>query len=162
MPLHVFSVWIMAIWASLSTVCVFGLALELTGSPRWAALAAALQAAMPANYRTIGWILMSEDFSVPWFALHLYMLVRAARVRSPISILLASLALGAAVSTWHATSFLFALEAGCVFAWFLRTGRNPFGTRAAWILPITLLVFAVPVPVLRSTVFALSIRVGST
>lgn len=157
MPLHVFSIWIMAIWASLSALCVFGLALELTASPRWAALAAALHVAMPANYRTIGWILMSEDFSVPWFALHLYLLVRAARLRSPVSILLASLALGAAVSTWHATSFLFALEAGCVFAWFLRTGRNPFDTRAAWILPVILLAFSVLVPVLRSTAFALSI-----
>jgi len=162
MPLHVFSVWIMAIWASLSALCVFGLALELTASPRWAVLAAALHAAMPANYRTIGWILMSEDFSVPWFALHLYLLVRATRVRSPLSILLAALALGAAVSTWHATSFLFAMEAGCVFAWFLRTGRNPFASRAAWILPVTLLAFAVLVPVLRSTAFALSIPMQMT
>jgi len=162
MPLHVFSVWIMAIWASLSALFVFGLALELTASARWAVLAAVLHAAIPASYRTIGWILMSEDFSVPWFALHLWLLVRAARVRSPISVLLASLALGAAVSTWHAMSFVFALEAACVFAWFLRTKRNPFDTRAAWILPITLLAFSTLVPVLRSTAFALSIPMQLT
>ncbi|MFN0009513.1 MAG: hypothetical protein ACKVXR_16565 [Planctomycetota bacterium] len=162
MPLHVFSVWIMAVWASLSALCVFGLALELTASARWAVLAAALHAAMPASYRTIGWILMSEDFSVPWFALHLWLIVRAARVRSPVSILLASFALGAAVSTWHAMSFVFALEAACVFAWFLRTGRNPLETRAAWIFPIILLAFSSLVPVLRSTAFALSIPMQMT
>lgn len=162
MPLHVFSVWIMAIWASLSALFVFGLAFELTTSARWAALAAALHVAVPASYRTIGWILMSEDFSVPWFALHLWLLARAARVRSPASVLLASLALGAAVSTWHAMSFVFALEAACVFAWFLRTGRNPFETRAAWIFPITLLAFSSLVPVLRSTAFALSVPMQLT
>jgi hypothetical protein len=156
-PLHVFAVRIMAIWASLTVLFVFGLAHEATGSARWAVFAAALHAGLPASYRTIGWILMSEDFSVPWFALHLYLLVRAARIRTPISILLASLALGVAVSTWHASSFLFALEAGCVFAWFLRTGRNPLAARGAWIFPVTLLAFSAAVPVLRSTAFALSI-----
>jgi Q-cell neuroblast polarization protein len=156
MPLHVFCVWIMGIWASLAALCVFGLALELSGRIAWAALAAALYSAMPANYRTVGWILMNEDFSVPFFALHLWLLARAARIRTPGSILLASLPLGVAVSTWHATQFFLAVEAVCVFAWFQRTRRNPLSAPGAWILPATLLSFSVAVPVLRTTVFALS------
>jgi hypothetical protein len=156
-PLHVFCVWIMGIWASLAALAVYGLARELACEVRWAALAAALYTAMPANYRTVGWILMSEDFSIPWFALHLWLLARAARVRTPASILLASLALAAAVSTWHATLFFAALEAACVFAWFQRTGRNPIREPGAWILPAVLIAASAVVPVLRSTVFALSL-----
>jgi len=156
-PLHVFCVRFMAIWASLTAVCVFGLALELCGKPGWAALAAALCAVMPANYRTAGWILMNEDFSIPWFALHLWLLARAARVRTIASIGLASLPLGIAVSTWHATQFFLAVEAVCVFAWFLRTGRNPLAARGTWVLPATLLAFGAVVPVLRTTAFALSL-----
>ena len=156
-PLHVTCTWIMALWASLTALCVFGLALELGGSVRAASLAAALFTGMPANYRTIGWILMSEDFSLPWFALHLFLLARAARVRSPAAILLATIALGVAISTWHATSFLFALEVACAFAWFLRTGSNPLRARHAWIVPATLLAFGFAVPVLRHTAFALSL-----
>lgn len=157
MPLHVFCVWIMGIWASLASLGVYGLARELGCGVRWAALSALLFAAMPANYRTVGWILMSEDFSIPWFALHLWLLARAARVRTPGSILLASLALAVAVSTWHATSFFAALEAACVFAWFHRTGRNPLRGRGAWILPASMIAASAAVPVLRSTVFALSL-----
>lgn len=156
-PLHVFCVWVMGVWASLCALCVYGLALELTGRAGWAALAAALYAAMPANYRTIGFILVNEDFSLPWFALHLWLLARAVRVGSAASIGLAALALGAAVSTWHATGFFVALEAGCVFLWFARSGRNPMEARRAWVLPATLAAFALAVPVLRSTGFLLSI-----
>jgi hypothetical protein len=156
-PLHVFCVWIMGIWASFTALGVYGLAWELSGRVRWAALAAAVYTVLPTNYRTVGWILMSEDFSVPWFTLHLWLLARAARVRTPGSILLASLPLVAAVSTWHAVQFFLALEAACAFVWFQRTGRNPFLARGAWILPATLLFASFVVPVLRSTLFALSL-----
>lgn len=156
-PLHVFCVWAMGIWASAAVFGVYGLARELTRSVGLSMLAAACFVATVANYRTVGWVLMSEDFSVPWFALHLWLLARAARARTPVSILLAGLALGVAVSTWHATSFFFALEAACAFAVFLRSGRNPFAARGSWILPATLLGFACAVPVLRSTGFALSL-----
>jgi uncharacterized membrane protein len=156
-PLHVTALWVMGIWASLAGLAVYGLALELCGSAAWAILACALYAALPANYRTVGWIFMNEDFSVPWFAFHLWLLARAARVRTPLAFVLAAVPLGCAVSTWHAMSFFAALEALCVFAWFLATGRNPFAARGAPLFLATLLVFAVCVPVLRSTFFALSL-----
>jgi hypothetical protein len=156
-PLHVFCVWIMGIWASLAALGVYGLARELSARVPWAVLAAALYSAMPANYRTVGWILMSEDFSIPWFALHLWLLARAVRVRTPASILLAGLPLAVAVSTWHATQFFVALEAACVFAWFQRTGRNPLRAPGAWILPAVLIAASLAVPVLRSSVFVLSL-----
>ena len=157
MPLHVFCVWIFGMWTSLCVLGVYGLALELTGRAGWSALAAMLYASLPANYRTVGFILVNEDFSLPWFVAHLYFLARAARVRTPLSILLASLPLGLALSTWHATGFFVALEAFAIFAWFAWTGANPFTVRGAWILPATLLLFSLCVPVLRSTSFAVSL-----
>jgi hypothetical protein len=156
-PLHVSALWVMGIWASLAVLAVYGLALELGGSAAWAALACALYAALPANYRTVGLIYLMAVFSVAWFAPHLWHLARAARVRNPLSFVLAAVPLGCAVSTWHAMSFFAALEALCVFAWFLGTGRNPFAARGAWLFLATLLVFAACVPVLRSTLFALSL-----
>ena len=157
MPLHVFCVWAMGFWASLVALAAYGLARELGARVGWAMLAAAWTTATLANYRTVGWVLMSEDFSVPWFALHLWLLARAARVRTPASILLASLPLGIAISTWHAMSFFVALEAACVFAVFQLGRLDPFRARGAWILPATLLAFGCAVPVLRSTGFALSL-----
>jgi hypothetical protein len=157
MPLHVFCVWAMGGWASVVALGAYGLARELGARIGCAMLAAAWTTATLANYRTVGWILMSEDFSVPWLALHLWLLARAARVRTPASILLASLTLGLAVSTWHAMSFFVALEAACVFAAFQVGYGNPFRARGSWILLATLLAFACAVPVLRSTGFALSL-----
>ena len=157
MPLHVFCVWAMGFWASVVALGAYGLARELGARVGWAMLAAAWTTATLANYRTVGWILMSEDFSVPWFALHLWLLARAVRVRTPASVLLASLPLGIAVSTWHAMSFFVALEAACVFAAFQIGYRNPFRTRGSWILLAALLALACVVPVLRSTCFALSL-----
>ena len=156
-PLHVFCVWAMGLWASVAVLGVYGLAREVSRHVGASMLAAAWFTATLANYRTVGWILMSEDFSVPWFALHLWLLARAARVGTRASILLASLPLGIAVSTWHATSFFFALEAACVLAVFLAGGRNPLAARGSWILSATLIAFACAVPVLRSTGFALSL-----
>lgn len=157
MPLHVFCVWVMGVFASLCAIGVYGLALELTGGVVWACLAAGAYSIMPANYRTIGFILVGEDFSVPWFALHLYLAVRAARIRSGSSVLLAAISLAIAVSTWHAMSFFVALEAFVIFAWFVRSGDNPFECASAWLLPATLATLSLIVPILKSTMFAASL-----
>jgi hypothetical protein len=157
MPLHVFCVWAMGLFAALCAIGVYGLALELTSSAGAAVFAAALFTLLPANYRTIGFILVGEDFSLPWFVLHLWLLARAARLRSSASIALAAISLGVALSTWHATSFVLTLEAACFFAWFLRSGENPFSVPRAWIFPAVLAAFALIVPVLRSTLFLFSL-----
>ena len=156
-PLHVVAVYAMAITAAATAVGVFGLALELCGGVAWALLAALLWSLQTANYRTIGWILIREDFALPWLALHLWLAARAVRVRTPAAIALSALALVAAVSTWHAATFVVAVEAACVLAWYLRSGENPLAARRAWILPAVLLAASLLVPVLRAKVFALSL-----
>jgi hypothetical protein len=157
LPLHVFCVIAMGIFASTCVLWVYGLALELTQSVTFAFFAAALFTLLPANYRTIGFVLVGEDFSLPWYCLHLWLLARAARVRTRTAVFLAAATLGIALSTWHATSFVFTLEAACVFAWFVRSGENPFTVASAWIFPAVLAVFALLVPVLRSTLFVCSL-----
>jgi hypothetical protein len=81
LPLFVLATIVMGVFASLTAIGVYGLALELTGQVRWAVCAAVLYAILPANYRTIGFILIREDGSLPFFALHLWLLVRALRIR---------------------------------------------------------------------------------
>lgn len=153
-PLHVFCLEVTSVLASLAVIGVYGLALELTRRVGWALVAAAAYATMWANYRTVGFILVGEDFSVPWFALHLYLLARAVRLRTKGSIVLAALAWIAGLATWHATSFFVSIEAALVFAWFLRTGSNPVAVRGAWTFLALSLGLACVVPILWSTRFA--------
>ncbi|MFN0243186.1 MAG: hypothetical protein ACKVWV_09875 [Planctomycetota bacterium] len=146
-----------ALCASLALFGVFGLALELTGSARLALLAALLAACMPANYRTIGFVLVDEDLALPLFALHLWLLARAFRLRTWPATTLAALALAASVASWHAASFLAALEAACVLAWSLATGARPFRHACAWVFPGVLAASALLVPMLRASAFVVSL-----
>ena len=158
-PLHVFAVVVMAIWASLCAAGVYGLTWELTGRVRWAAWAAVIYAVTLANYRTLGFILVREDFSLPFFALHLWLLARAARLKTAASSAWAGLALVGALATWHAMGFVVAIEAACVFAWALRSGENPMSSRRGWALPGAVLLGSLAIPVLRAKLFALSVPV---
>ena len=155
-PLHTFAVVVMGIIASLAVVGVFGLALELTRSIGWAAFAGVLYALSPANYRTMTFIFMREDLSLPLFAIHLWLLARAARLRTPVSFVLAALSLLLALATWHAMGLVVLIETVCLFAWFLRTGRSPLAARGAWLFVAVLAVGSCVVPVLRAKLFVLS------
>jgi hypothetical protein len=157
LPLFVLATIVMGVFASLAAIGVYGLALELTGEVRWAVCAVVLYAIVPANYRTIGFILIREDGSLPFFALHLWLLARAVRVRSGASIALAAVALVLALATWHAMRFFVTLEAACIFAWYLRTGVNPLAARRAWVFPAILAAGALLVPVLLAKWFVLSL-----
>lgn len=156
-PLHVVCTIAMAFVAGLTVAGVFGLAREITGSLALAAFAAWLHALSPGAYRTLGFVLMNEDWSVPWLAIHLWLLARAARVRRAPAFAAAAAALGLALASWHAMSFFAALGAGCAFAWFLRTGENPLRVGGALALPAVLAAFGLAVPVLRHTLFLLSL-----
>lgn len=149
--------WIaMSVWASLVAVGVYGIAYELTGKVRWAALAALLWAVMLGNYRTLGFVLVREDFAFPWIAAHFWLALRAARTRGWASIALAGLTLLAAAATWHASVFVLLIEAACLLAWFLRSGENPFDERRAWLALAIAIAGSLAVPVLRAKQFALS------
>ncbi len=157
LPLYVLATIVMGVFASLAAIGVYGLAFELTGQLRWAVCAVVLFAILPANYRTIGFVLIREDGSLPFFALHLWLLARALRIRSGASIALAAVALVLALSTWHAMRFFVTIEIACVVAWFLRTGQNPLAARRAWIFPLILALGAVLVPVLHAKWFVVSL-----
>jgi len=146
----------MGVVASLAAVGVYGLALELSGRVAPAVLAAALYALIPANYRTVGFVFMREDLSLPLFALHLWLLARAVRLATPAAIALAALALLGAAATWHAMGFVLTLEALSITAWALRSGRNPLAAPGSWLFPAIVAAGAMLVPVLRAKLFVLS------
>ncbi len=156
-PLHVSCLDSMAWSASLTAVGVYLLAAELCGSALWGGLAALLFALLPSSYRTIGIMLLREDFALPWFALHLGLLAWAARKRTPASYVCCGLALLAALATWHAMGFVVAMKAAILVAWFLRTGRNPLAARGAWLVPAVVAVGSLLVPVLRAKTALLSL-----
>lgn len=152
-PLHLWSLWLMAVVASLAVVGVYGLAFELSGSRAWALFGAGLYAVLPANYRTIGFILIREDLSLPLFVMGCWLCARAARTddRSRFRRLcVATALLGAALATWHATAFVLLLGALAVYLWFLWSDRSPFEARGTWILPAGLAFAGAAVPALRA------------
>jgi hypothetical protein len=116
-PLHVVALYLMSVVAALAAIGVFGLALELTRSRAWACLAAGLYALSYSNYRTIGFLYIREDLSLPLFALHLWLLARAIRTGRAAPMVGAGLAAAAALATWHAMTFVFSVEVACLLAW---------------------------------------------
>ncbi|MAB79111.1 MAG: hypothetical protein CMJ89_07130 [Planctomycetes bacterium] len=116
-PLHVFAQRVMSWCAAGFLIGIYILVLARTRSIPWAVVAALFAFSIAANYRTIGYIFVREDLSLPLFALHLGLLAFAvARPRWPV-FLAAGCAAAAALSTWHAMSFLVSVElflAACV------------------------------------------------
>ncbi len=156
MPLHLWAVWVMGLWSSLVAVGVFGAAWELSRRATWAAAAVLLWAAMLVNYRTLGFVLIREDFAFPWIAAHLWLALRAARTRAPLDFALAGVTLLASCAFWHAAQFVILIEALALLAWFLRSGQNPFAARHAWIALAAPAALSLAVPVLRAKHFAFS------
>lgn len=152
----------MALVASLGVVGVYLLAREIGGTVSDGLFGAFLFALSPASYRTIGFVLMREDASLPLFALHLGLLARAARVRTRGSFALAGVAALGAAATWHAMGFVLALEAAALFAWFVRTGDSPLAARHAWILPALVALGSFLVPLLSTRWFVLSLPMQLT
>ncbi len=152
--LHVSAVRVMSFTASLA---VLGVALFVWAWARgatWALLAATLFCFLPANYRTLGFVLMREDLSFPLFALHLGLLAWAVLRASSRLYLLAGFFLGAALATWHALGFFAALELGVFHLWFLWTDRSPFEDRRAWPVLIGPVLAGTLVPALATAGFS--------
>lgn len=158
-PLHLFALVFMSVIASTAVIGIVGLARELTASRGWACLAGLVYVVTAGSYRTIGFILIREDLSMPLFTLHLYLLARALRVGSAGSMAAAALSAVAALSTWHAMNFVVTIEAACIFAWFLRTGENPMAAGGSWVFLAVVAAGGLLVPVLASKLFLLSLPV---
>ena len=156
LPLHTFALIVMAIIASTVVLGVFGLATELSGSRRWGAFAAALCVLLPGNYRSLSFIFLREDLSLPFYALHLWLLARAVRLRTPSAFFLAGLSLVLSLATWHAMGMVVLVEAACFLAWFIRTGKSPLAVPGAWLFVAVLAVGACAVPVLWAKLYVLS------
>jgi hypothetical protein len=163
-PLHEFCLSLFSFLAALTAVAAFGLALELTREPgaptrRWgpAVVALALFFVLPANWRTTSFVLLGEDVAFPCLAFHLWLLARAARVRSAASFLLCGAFLAAAMAAWHATGFFVAIEAGALLAWTLRSGENPFAARRAWLALVPVAVVGALEPMMRGKLQLLSL-----
>jgi hypothetical protein len=158
-PLHVHAQRVMALAASFFVVGVFLIARAASGRAALGLLAALLAALLPACYRTIGFVLVREDLSLPLFALGAGCAAAAARAagrRGALWALGAGLALAAAAATWHAMAFvlaLFALALGLAYVW---SGANPLAGARGRVALVPLVVAAVVVPALRASGFLLS------
>jgi len=155
-PLHVVALRVMSCLAASFVLGLFLAARAATGRVAFAVLAVLFALVTPANYRTIGFLLVGEDLALPLFLLHVGLALAAQRAHSARLFAASGLALAAALATWHALSFVLLLELGLVFLWALWCARGPFVTRAArWVL-VAPLVAGLFVPVLRASGFLVS------
>ncbi|HEX6884074.1 MAG TPA: hypothetical protein VF530_11905 [Planctomycetota bacterium] len=155
--LHEWCLLLFGLTAALTAVGVFGLARELTESRALGLAALAGWALALASWRSTSYVLLGEDLAFPFFAAHLWLLARAARVRTPLAYLLAGLALVLAMMSWHATSFFVAMEAAVLLAWTLRGGANPLAARRAWLVLVPLALGCLLEPMLRGKLQLLSL-----
>jgi hypothetical protein len=154
LPLHVLCVWVAGITAALTAGCVVGMTWELTRSVGWSFAAALLCLLSPASYRSLGFVLVREDLSLPLFALHLFCLARAVRVQSTFAWATSGLALAAALATWHAMSSFVLMEGACAALACLITRRLPFTRRASWAFFVGPALAVLAVPALRAKLLA--------
>ena len=144
-PLHVLAVWVCSALAAAAGLGLAIAAQRLSRSPWAALLAATLFAALPVTHRTVGFVLVREDLSVPLYALHVAALVAALGSASRARWILAGLTAGAALATWHGMGVFLLIEGvalSIVVAW--------RGTRdlAAWWGSLALAVMTMLVPAL--------------
>lgn len=156
-PLHEWCVLLFSLLASTALIGVWGLARELTGSRglAWAATVAAFL--LPATWRTASFVLLGEDVALPALAFHLWLLLRAARMRTAGAFLLAGVPLAIAMAAWHATGFFVAIEAAALFLCTLRSGSNPFAVPRAWLVVAPFAVACLVEPMLRGKLQLLSL-----
>jgi len=154
-PLHVHAQRVMSLFASLIAVGVFLVARAVTGRA-WPAVGAALLAALlPASYRTIGFVLVREDLSLPLFALGCGCAATAARAQGRAGAawgLGAGLALALAAATWHAMAFVLALLALAVSIAYVTSGLRLADDRSG-ISFLLIVLAAAAVPALRESGF---------
>jgi hypothetical protein len=156
-PLHVSCLWFSSLCASSLALGAALLARELGLSRAKALLAALLTLLLPANQRTLGFLLVGEDYSFPLWLLHLGLALRAVRTRSSSWALLSSCSLLVSLATWHAASFFLSLEALVGFALYLRSAKNPLRERFAQLAVGFLLLGSLAIPMLRHTAFVFSL-----
>jgi hypothetical protein len=155
-PLHVVALVVMSFVSALFVVGVFVAVRALTSSDLWASLAVLLALLTPANYRTIGFLLLGEDVALPLFGLHLGWLARATRTGRGGDYLASGCLAAGALATWHAASFLVTLELGVLVLGTLVTGRSPLEARRAWLVLVAPALAGLAVPVLRANGLLLS------
>jgi len=162
LPLHEWCVTLFGLLAAMTGLAVFGLARELSGSRALALVALGTWCLLPASWRTATYVLLGEDLSFPAFAFHLWLLARAARVRTPAAFLLAGLTLCLAMISWHAAGFFAALEAGVLLAWTVKSGANPLRVRHGWLTLLPFVLGCIVDPFLRGKLLILSLPLQIT
>ncbi|MFT4540184.1 MAG: hypothetical protein ACI841_000340 [Planctomycetota bacterium] len=148
-PLQAVCYWTSAITASFVVVGIFLLGFALTRSLRYGLAAALLFALSPAAYRTIGFLCIREDLSLPLYALHLGCTAMLCRGGSWRWALAAGFAGAAAWSTWLASGIVLSAEFA-VLALVCLCRRESFSRRDALAVAMPLLVASLLVPALAA------------
>ncbi|MEX1025065.1 MAG: hypothetical protein WD226_08300 [Planctomycetota bacterium] len=141
-PLEIVALITSSLLASLALLGAAWAVLTWTRSWGWALFAAALFVLLPANQRTLGFLLMREDLAWPLFALHFGALAAALSTRRAREAIVAGVLLAGALATWHASRGFWALELVVLAGVFLVRGAP--ARRVAWTLVFVPALWLVP------------------
>ncbi len=156
-PLHVFLIYFISIFSTLSVFAVF-LAGKLLWRSNLAGIASALfYSVMPASFaRTTAGLLLREDFALPFIFLSFACFIYTLREDRPLVALIGSLLLAIALSSWHLTQFyLFFFVVGFVILFFLLQ-KHQFPRLGFTIFTAVTSACALILPVLRAKLFIFS------
>ena len=150
-PLHVFAQRVMSWCAAAFVLGIYLLVVVRTRSVAWALGASLFAFCVAANYRTIGFILVREDLSLPLFTMGLGLLAWAVRRQGAWGFFLCGMAFASALATWHAMSFLVTIALALSALVLLSGHRGWFDAEhSAWLLVVPALA-GILVPALRTS-----------
>jgi len=156
-PLHVFLIYFVSIFSTLSVVAVF-LAGRLLWRSNWAGIISALfYSVSPASFaRTTAGSLLREDFALPFIFLSFACFIYTLREDRPLIALIGSLLLTIALAAWHLTQFyLLLFVVGLVIIFFLQK-KHQFPRLSFTIFTVITAASALALPVLRAKLFVFS------
>jgi tetratricopeptide (TPR) repeat protein len=156
-PLHVFLIYFVSIFSTLSVVAVF-LAGRILWRSNWAGIISALfYCVSPASFaRTTAGSLLREDFALPFIFLSFACFLYTLREDRPLVALIGSLLLTIALAAWHLTQFyLLLFVVGLVIIFFLQK-KHSFPRLSFTVFTVITTAGALALPVLRAKLFVFS------
>ena len=157
-PLHVFLVYFMAVFSTLSVVAVF-LAGKLLWRSDWAGLLSAIFYCFSAASfsRTAGGSYIREDFALPFIFFSFACFVYCLRKDGVVQGIIGSALLAVALAAWHLTQFyLLLIVAGFVIIFFLKKEKEQ--PRISFtIFTVVTVIVSVALPALRAKQIIISL-----
>ncbi|MFH1957789.1 MAG: hypothetical protein ABIJ15_04865 [bacterium] len=158
MPFHVYVIYFMFLYSSLSVLALYKIAFLLSGSGAFSLIAVLFYATnFASSSRTIAGGLVEEDFALPLMFFALFFILKTLKSRRKIYPVSAGILLALALSSWHVSQFFYLILLSILAALYVFKPEERDKIFTA-VFPVLIIQTAagIFVPVLRGGFFLLS------